>query len=220
MSRMSQQIREQLSALMDGELPRDETQFLLRRVAHERGLATCWSSYHVGRQVLRRQAFGLLDEAFTDAVLARIEGETLLDRRHGRGWLQWATGGAIAASVAVAALVLSGPPSDGGAAPGDSLVSRPTPTAQPSVPVAIRNNDFRPPLVAPTLDVQPASVSTAGFNAQPQPIDPRLQSYLLRHYDAAGNSGQSGLMPYVLLIVPSQQQATSGVAADKAPEQR
>ena len=43
---MSQQIREQISALMDGELSRDETAFLLRRMEHEPALVTSWSRFH------------------------------------------------------------------------------------------------------------------------------------------------------------------------------
>ena len=117
---MSQQIREQLSALMDGELPKDETAFLLRRVAHDRALLQQWSSYHVCRQVLRRQDLMALPTDFADAVLARLADEPpQRPSRNGRV-LQWVSGGAIAASVAVFALMFSGPRE-----PGNDSVEQP-----------------------------------------------------------------------------------------------
>jgi sigma-E factor negative regulatory protein RseA len=43
---------------------------------------------------------------------------------------------------------------------------------------------------------------------QPIAIDPRMQSYLVRHYQAAGAGGQSGFVPYVLLSTPQREAAT------------
>ena len=37
--------RQQLSALMDGELLADEARFLLRRLQHDRDLAGCWERW-------------------------------------------------------------------------------------------------------------------------------------------------------------------------------
>ena len=212
---MSQQIREQLSALMDGELPRDETAFLLRRTAHEPDLGRSWSSYHVCRQVLRRQDVPVLRMDFASSVLASLEGEPLLRTAQGSRWLHWASGGAIAASVAALALVFGGPggPVDDSSAP----LAIQSGTTQTAVADASRT-EFRPPMISPALDVQPASASSAGFSAAVTPIDPRLQSYLVRHYDAAGNAGQSAMIPYVLLLVPTQQQAASPVV-EKPTEQ-
>ncbi len=216
---MSQQIREQLSALMDGELPRDETKFLLRRIEHDRDLAQCWSNFHVLRQALRRQELVVVRGDFAESVLARIELDSAPALPGTGKWLRWASGGAIAASVAVVALLFSGPrgvSEDLGETP---LAATPVPASAPVSTVSSAGSEFRPPMISPALDVQPASASTPGFATQSTPIDPRLQSYLIRHYDAAGNAGQAGVMPYVLLIVPSQQQAADG-AAEKAVEQR
>lgn len=222
---MSQEIREQLSAMMDGELSRDETGFLMRRVAHDQELVSRWSSFHVARQALRRQVIVELSPGFADGVMARIEAEVQLEPRQSVPWLRWASGGAIAASVAVAALVLSGPQDPSNNVPGEPMASTVSVPANAgtgtvaSVPVSTRNTEFRPPMISPVLDVQPASASTPGFSAQPAPIDPRTQSYLVRHYDATGNNGQPGMLPYVLLIVPSAPQAAA-VPQEQAAEQR
>ena len=216
---MSQQIREQLSSLMDGELGRDETLFLMRRVSNEVELAQRWSSYHVTRQVLRRQDVLVLRSDFSSQILDRITTEHMAQLPRSGRWLHWAGGGAIAASVAAAAL-LFGVPQDGtGKLPGNPLaasIDSNTPVAAPS---ASRAGEFRPPMISPALDVQTASVSTSGFsNPSTSPIDPRLQSFLIRHYDAAANNGQSAMMPYVLLVVPSQQ--PSAISDQGTIEQR
>lgn len=206
---MSQQIQEQLSALMDGELPRDETLFLMRRIEGDRGLVQRWSAYHVCRQSLRRQEILPLRADFASGIMARIELEAAPESSRMAPWLRWASGGAIAASVAVAALVISAPPNAPGL-PGEAIVATPA-SSTPGVVAPLSNSasDFPPPQVSSPWAVQPASASTSGFSTPSTPIDPRLQSYLIRHYDAAGGAGQAGLMPYVLLIVPTQQQAAN-----------
>lgn len=222
---MSQEIREQLSALMDGELSRDETRFVMRRVAHDQNLVACWSNFHLVRHTLRRQVIVGVRADFADGVLARISAGEQPELRRTGSLLRWASGGAIAASVAVAALVLSGPQDATTNAPGQpttAATSAPAPAiaaASTAAPVATRSADFRPPMISPVLDVQPASASTAGFSAQSTPIDPRTQSYLVRHYDATGNNGQPGMLPYVLLIVPSAPQ-TAELPTKQVAEQR
>ena len=201
---MSQQIREQLSTLMDGELPRDETLFLMRSLQSHGELVQCWSNYHVTRQILRRQDVFVLPADFSNRILAQLEAETVHVVRSGR-WLRWAGGGAIAASVAVVALVFSGPRGGHGDAAGEPLAASTNAIQQPAMVATPRAGEFRAPMISPSLDVQPASVSTQGFATPSAPIDPRLQSYLIRHYDAAAGNGQSAMLPYVLLVVPPPQ---------------
>ncbi|MEO6688925.1 MAG: sigma-E factor negative regulatory protein, partial [Dokdonella sp.] len=57
---MNQHIHEQLSALMDGELERDETRFLLKRLATDQELPLRWGRYHLVRQSMRRQEMSAL----------------------------------------------------------------------------------------------------------------------------------------------------------------
>ena len=213
---MSQPIQEQLSALVDGELPREETLFLLRRMNHEPDLVRRWSAWHLVRQSLRRQEVLPLRGDFAEVILQRIGAETVHSPRHRTAWLRWASGGAIAASVAVAALIVTSPDKPDGSGGGAPLAVAPTPSAAaPDL-----NGEFRPPLLAPPLDAQPASAG--GFSTPSAPIDPRLQSYLIRHYDATGGNGQPGLMPYVVLVVPAQSGAAAGdkAAADQAAQRR
>lgn len=209
---MSQQIPEQLSAFMDGELARDETLFLMRRINNDGELVQRWASYHVTRQVLRRQDVFVLPDSFCDRILAEIDDESVVHAARGGRWLRWVGGGAIAASVAVVALFVSAPQNGVNDTSAEPLAASVNSSSTLSAAAPSRPGEFRPPMASPALDVQPASASTEGFSSSSTPMDPRLQSYLIRHYDAAANSGQSAMMPYVLLVVPPQQQATGPVA--------
>lgn len=215
---MNQTINEQLSALMDGELERDQTRFLLKRMDADQGLSQRWARYHVARQTLRRQEMAPLSIDFADRVMAAIEIEPAAQVRSQPTWLRWGAGGAIAASVAVAALMLTQPqtgeperpavavrnpaPSSGApqiAAAPASIGPAVAAAAQPS------GTDFRPPLLAPMAPIETAPASFGSDLTQPIATDPRMQSYLIRHYQSAGATGQTAFVPYVLLVAPHRE---------------
>ena len=110
--------REDLSALMDDELGAEPARFLLRRMEHEPELARAWSRWHLIRACLnggraaayadpvRLASAGLNnEEAFSARVLQAVQARPQSRRR----WARYLGGGAIAASVAAAALILSVP---------------------------------------------------------------------------------------------------------------
>jgi len=109
---MNPESREQLSAAVDGELSAQELRFLLRRLDHDAALAQAWSRYHLVGDGVRRQVPPLASAGFAVGVMRAIERESASTsaasgaRRH---WLHWSAGGAIAASVAVAALLMVQP---------------------------------------------------------------------------------------------------------------
>ncbi len=219
---MTQQNLEHVSALMDGELSRDETAFLLRRAAHDGSIAQRWSSFHVIRYALRRQEVVALRGDFTSVIMQRIDEQDVTVRGRDTPWLRWASGGAIAASVAVFALWVTAPGVEQSAG-ATRVATSPAPVqsdARPALVGAGVGNEFRPPMLSPSLAAQPASASSPGFNSATQAIDPRLQSYLIRHYDAAGAAGQSSMMPYVLLVAPQQPQAATSAAVQERADRR
>ncbi|HUD43269.1 MAG TPA: sigma-E factor negative regulatory protein [Dokdonella sp.] len=209
---MSHEYREHLSALMDGELRRDESRFLLKRLERDADLGAVWTRYHLARQVLRRQDIHALRPDFSAGVFARIEAENLQPARRGAAWVRWASGGAVAASVAVAALVLTPPAVDTADAPATQpriAASRSggAPVAAAPASVSTLPQDVRTTLPGPVMvPLQPASATVGEADwAQPAAaLDPRLQSYLIRHYQAVGAAGQSAVVPYVLLSTPAQ----------------
>lgn len=108
---MTDNHRENLSAGMDGELTREELRFLLRRLDHDASLQQAWSCYHVARDGLRRELPPLASTEFSARVMLAIEQESVAVTGAGRRrhWLRWSAGGAIAATVAVAALMVTQP---------------------------------------------------------------------------------------------------------------
>lgn len=106
---MSDTQRENLSVGMDGELSKEELRFLLRRLDHDAELQEAWSRYHVARDGLRQQLPPLASQDFASRVMQAIERDGVVQGRQRRHWLHWSAGGAIAASVAVAALMVAQP---------------------------------------------------------------------------------------------------------------
>ncbi len=213
---MNQTINEQLSALMDGELERDQTRFLLKRMDGDSDLSQRWARYHVVRQTLRRQEI-VFATGFVDRVMGAIEAEPARHAYSRHAWMRWGAGGAIAASVAAAALMLVQPQQAG---PGPAVASKsggsdvpqiaaiPSRTSPAAVTVsAPATSTFRPPLLAPNAPIETAPASFGSDLVQPMATDPRLQSYLIRHYQAMGASGQTAVVPYVLLAVPQRDSA-------------
>jgi len=107
-------VGEQLSALMDGELPPDQVRFLLRRMDSDASLPTQWSRYHAARAALRRQGGAQLRADFADVLMQRLASETVAAAPRSGRVLRWLGGGAIAASVAVVALLANKPADQGG----------------------------------------------------------------------------------------------------------
>jgi negative regulator of sigma E activity len=110
--------REQLSALMDGALPADETRFLLRRLQHDDSLAECWERWRLSADVMRGLAPAQrLPADFASRVAASLRGEERLAARtteavatgkavmRAPAWLRWGGGAAMAASLAVVAFM-------------------------------------------------------------------------------------------------------------------
>ena len=127
--------REQLSALMDGALPADQTRFLLRRLQHDAPLAGCWERWRLTGEVMRGLAPAQrLPADFASRVSAALHGDVAPApvSRSARtpAWLRWGGGAAMAASLAVVALMARQPAGDVGSPPVQ-VASATAPAAQP-----------------------------------------------------------------------------------------
>lgn len=108
--RLDQRHREQLSALVDGELGADEARFLLRRLQHDPELTDCQERWQLLGDVMRGQAAVLAPAGFSARVAAAVAAEpapVAVSSRQTRrsGWRTWGSG-ALAASVAAVALFM------------------------------------------------------------------------------------------------------------------
>lgn len=101
--------RQQLSALMDGDLPPDEARFLLRRLQHDTELGGCWERWQMLGETLRGRAVAPLPVEFSQRVAAAIAAEPTPARASPVQMPRWArwSGGALAASVALVALFMA-----------------------------------------------------------------------------------------------------------------
>jgi sigma-E factor negative regulatory protein RseA len=187
---MSDEIREQLSALMDGELPRDQVRFLLRRIDADAQLAQAWTRYQLAGGVLRRQAaLAPLRPDFAEALMQRVAAGSA---GFGSRVLRWAGGGAIAAAVAVFALVSTRP-----------LVHSPDPaTTLASLPAATA-----PAQAAPMGHIVATPLQPAFDFAQPASLE-RFDSGVIAlpryRHEIGGTEPAEMLGPYVLLTSPQQ----------------
>ncbi|MBH1594555.1 sigma-E factor negative regulatory protein [Stenotrophomonas maltophilia] len=153
--RLDQRHREQLSALVDGELGADEARFLLRRMEHDPELAGCQERWQLLGDVMRGQASVLAPAGFSAAVASAIAAEPTprsgpQDRQVRRsGWRTWGGGAALAASVAAVALLIG----------GEKL--KETPPGEPLAPQVVASQAELPPAPVSPATVTEASVDPA-----------------------------------------------------------
>ena len=192
---MADSLGEQLSALMDGELARDQVRFLLRGVEAQSDLGRRWSNYHIVSASLKREYVAVaLPADFADSVIGRLDADVALtavgpSRRIGLGALRWVGGGTSAAVVAVVALTVSRPVEQAGTpavAVAEQMSSRSS--LQPYLPLAQTLPNSSSPLFNYAA-VQPASfeqvlpnyyLPSGGELVPEQRIEIGKMSYLLR----------------------------------------
>jgi sigma-E factor negative regulatory protein RseA len=124
---MTDQIREQLSALLDGELPRDEMDLLMRRLEKDPELRRTFGSYALIGETLRAPGGRIAPPSFAARVSASIEesavvGEGIVEKasiagpsstvqlpQHVALWKRPMVRTALAASAAATAVLLFRP---------------------------------------------------------------------------------------------------------------
>ena len=186
---MADSLGEQLSAMMDGELARDQVRFLLRGVEAQADLVRRWSNYHLISASLKREYVAIqLPADFAGSVIGRLDAEAPVAlanpaRRIGFGALRWVGGGAIAAAVAVVALTASRPVERNTGAPAVAATEQ-SPLrqlSQPYLPLAQPARNTNSPLF--TSDAaQPASFEQVLPNYYlpkgTEPASTRIEVYL------------------------------------------
>ena len=194
---MNHDLREQVSAAMDGELEKESARFLIRRLQTDTELADCWERYHVVGACIRRQVIVPLRSDFAAGISAALVDEALPSRARGGTMLRWAGGAAVAASVTLVAL-LALPPQQP-ASPQPTFAAA---TESRVAPLALRESDLRPDLARATQTVAASQGQALGPVLQ---VDPRIESYLIRHNHILGDDGHGIAFPYIQLVTPPEQ---------------
>ena len=219
---MSDANMENLSAAMDSELSREELRFLLRRLDHDSSLLQVWTRYHVAGDSLRHQLPTVTDSGFATRVMQLIEDEQAasLAVPHRRDWLRLSIGGAIAASVAVAALMVSQPtaPDSGHSTHLASANTAPQAASRAVADVQHPTSSNALSAVPPSLSAYSASsLSQQASATLSDPSDNLLfqrypvtaQNYSIKGYKTLNNQDGS----YLLLIDTPQAKAATQSSA-------
>jgi len=211
---MSEQIREQVSAFLDGELPNSETELLLKRLTRDGELRESFGRYALIGEALRGAGHAYLTKGFAGRVNFAIDGEQPVSAgghaphtRAPRWWRPFA-GAAVAAGVAAVAVV------------------------------ALQHRAVAPPLrPASVLTAQNAASTTPGQGAAVQapreaisytvpvtsPDAPvamppaRLTNYVFAHSKYSSGLDQRGVLADLLIEADEQQPAANEAAAHVAP---
>lgn len=211
---MNQELREQLSALIDNELDRDRARFLLKRAEHDADLVALWQRWHLAGEAMRGTALPL-GRDFLRGIHERLDGEETAARvaatpRH-VGLLRWGGGFAVAASVALVALLLVQPETPVlNPLPGSELVDAAAAahagqqTASIVAPSPYRVQDLRPPY---RLDAQVVAAREADRYGTQARFDPDYEAYWLRHQQAVNDRTDGVAMPWMAPLHPDVAQA-------------
>lgn len=169
--------RQQLSAMLDGELSPDEARFMLRRLQHDTVLAACWERWQVCGDVLRGQRNDLLPPDFAQRVAQAVAGDAGEGGRDASVRLvrpriaRWGGGAAIAASVALLAVFASRQlpvpgqsPATGERTPLVAELAAPT-APEPAPPVARQPAGAAGRELADAVANAPGEVAGAGSEA-------------------------------------------------------
>jgi sigma-E factor negative regulatory protein RseA len=205
---MSKESRENLSCLMDGEISRETGRFLVRRLGADRELRETWARYHLVRDCLRPQEVDLTGFGLSQRVRRVLAEETpqsapgsIVSNWSIPEWLKPVAGMAIAASVALMAIVIVGP--------GQITADR----QEGEFAGNQRAESFVSPndvLSSNPPSQQVSAMGGSGYSNQ------KMNSYLLRHYQATGSTGGKGFVTFVPIVVT--QAATLADAQAKSQD--
>ena len=185
---------------MDGELSRETSLFMTRRLSTDEALCATWERYHLIRDWIRQPGSKQLVTGLYTRVSASLEAEDtpVVSKWTKNRWLKPVSGLAIAASVAVMAIVVTAPQPEGLPAAGDSILS------------GSANQPFVSPSTLPLTPVsQPVSYTDSN----------RLNAYLLRHNQMARTAGRQGFVSFVPIVATPNVSAKETTEDEVVPEE-
>jgi sigma-E factor negative regulatory protein RseA len=220
---MSEQIREQVSAFLDGELPDTETELLLKRLTRDGELRESFGRYALIGEALRGAGSQILTRGFASRVNLAIDGEPAQAPAHAQSareprWWRPIAGVTVAAGVAAVAIV--------------ALQQRAISPRLSAVPVTAQNVTVPLNTAAPSQaplqggggprEALSYTVPAASTDA-PSAIAPaRLTNYVFAHSKYSSGLGQRGLLTDLLIEddEPSPMPMPRAVPPPSTPDTR
>jgi negative regulator of sigma E activity len=207
---MNEQILEQVSAFLDGELPANETELLLKRLSRDAELRGAFGRYCAYGEAARTVGRSSISRDFADRVNRAIDGEPRVDT--GRTiagathrWWRPAAGVALAASVAAVAVIAlqqrTRPPDDAGTVAAQVATVRAPQMAA----------------MAPARDGESLSYTTPVLSHRYRGVLPaaRLTNYVVAHSEVSSPLGRRNVLSG--LIAADEDSATDSSAHANAP---
>jgi sigma-E factor negative regulatory protein RseA len=210
---MSEQIREQVSAFLDGELPDTETELLLKRLTRDGELRESFGRYALIGEALRGSGSPILTRGFASRVNLAIDGEpahepALSTPPRASRWWRPLAGVSVAAGVAAVAIVALQQRAISPALSGAAAVTAQNVTSVPNAAVprtaaltAMPAQGGGGPREALSYTVPAASTDA------PSAIAPaRLTNYVFAHSKYSSGLGQRGVLADLLIEDEEPQQ--------------
>lgn len=194
---MSDSVKEQLSAYLDGELSREEVALLAKRVGRDGELGASLGRYALISESLKGDRPVAASAGFAANVMAALDAEPAIVARPAASASQWGrrlrpvAGMAVAASVAAVAILTVQRPAVG--------------------PVVVADNEASPAAIESVADPEPSY--TVPMSTQTSAFVPaaRLTNYVVAHSEYSSPLGRRTVLSGVL-------SEDDGAAVDSADE--
>ncbi len=182
---MNDQIKEQVSALMDDELSAHEAQQTLRRLQQDDELQKQWSRYHLIGDVLKGEVAPVNIDQVAARISAQLADEPAIiatpkrDKMlpHNSTWFRAVAGAGLAASVAALA-----------------VVTAPYFMSQDSEGMQLADGG------AAATQVYEKRPAARWKNLTEPSVQSRLNSYLVDHSEYVSPGGVGGVAPYATFV--------------------
>jgi sigma-E factor negative regulatory protein RseA len=210
---MTEAIREQISALLDGEISARELSASVEQLHRQDELRETWGRYHLIGDAIRGESLSRARPSIADRVREQIALEpAILAPRAQPGhpsWVRPLAGAALAASVAVMAIfsapyLFDATPGGQSQAANSSLpVARYVQAAQPvtyrvvSIPTPPRREAA---IASHDPDRYVERTGTRWKNLAQPTVESKLNRYLVNHGEYATQTGVRGVTPYVTFV--------------------
>jgi sigma-E factor negative regulatory protein RseA len=220
---MSEQIREQVSAFLDGELPDSETELLLKRLTRDAELRESFGRYALIGEAVRGGTLSLMTRGFAGRVNLAIDGEPIpaagqVPENRGARWWRPFAGAAVAAGVAAVAVVALqqravAPWLRSGAAIKAQNGAAPAPGSLLVQNALVAQGGAAPVPREPLSYIVPAT-SQAAPSAMPPA---RLTNYVFAHSRYSSGLDQRGVLADLLIEAEEQPPPAHEAAAPVVP---
>ncbi len=202
-----------ISALVDGELPREEVAPLFDQLKRDKTSQVCWHHYHLISDALKNNLPDKLPEDFVKRVSQALEAEaffSITPRRSVKhsSFHKPTIGFALAASVAAVAFVGLGWHNQIAVEQSPSLAMNATPmtaSTDQTTPMAISANQSTPMAVSTNQTVSPAvsysKVNGRQWDVEQPAVISKLNGYLLSHDQFSSMAVMhNGVLPQVRIV--------------------